>query len=95
MEEIGYKTGKMRFVYTFYVSPGGTSERIHLYYVKASPKDKTAEGGGVLAEGEDIRVMQVKVSDAMKLIANGKLADAKSIIGLQWLQLNRSSIGSW
>lgn len=92
MEEIGYKTEQMRFIYTFYVSPGGTSERIHLYYAKASPKDKAAKGGGVLSEGEDIRVMMVKVSDAMRLITDGKLADAKSIIGLQWLQLNRSSL---
>ncbi|MBI5668897.1 MAG: NUDIX domain-containing protein [Chloroflexi bacterium] len=92
MEEIGYKTGNMRLVYTFYVSPGGTSERIHLYYAKVSPKDKTSAGGGVLTEGEDIRVLLVKVSDAQRLLATGKLVDAKSIIGLQWLQLNRGQL---
>lgn len=92
MEEIGYKTGKLRFVCTFYVSPGGTSERIHLYYAKASPKDHTEKGGGVLAEGEDIRVLLVKTGDALRMVAKGEIVDAKSIIGLQWLQLNRGLV---
>lgn len=92
MEEIGYKTGRLRFVCTFYVSPGGTSERIHLYYAKVSPTDQKEKGGGVLAEGEDIRVLLVKVGDALRMLANGEIPDAKSIIGLQWLALNRGQV---
>jgi ADP-ribose pyrophosphatase len=93
MEEIGYdvKTG-LRKLMTFYVSPGGTSERIHLYYAAVTPKDKVGPGGGVLSEGEDIRVLSVQLDSALKLIAEGKIVDAKSIIGLQWLQLNRNQL---
>src|SRR5882724_6560615 len=32
MEEIDYEAKKVQHITTFYVSPGGTSERIYLYY---------------------------------------------------------------
>ncbi|HEX2907580.1 MAG TPA: NUDIX domain-containing protein [Phototrophicaceae bacterium] len=93
MEEIGYNVKtSLRKVMTFYVSPGGTSERIHLYYATATPKDRVGSGGGVLGEGEDIRVLAVQLNTALKYIAEGKIVDAKSIIGLQWLQLNVSQL---
>ncbi|NWG16732.1 MAG: NUDIX domain-containing protein [Chloroflexi bacterium] len=92
MEEIGYSTRALRHICTFYVSPGGTSERIHLYYTQVSPKDKAAEGGGIIGEGEDIRVLTIKLAEALGMIAGGKIVDAKTIIGLQWLQLNRNRL---
>lgn len=90
MEEIGYSVASFRKICSFYVSPGGTSERIHLYYAKVSPKDKAGKGGGVLSEGEDIRITSLKVNAALHKIDTGEIVDAKTIIGLQWLQLNRS-----
>ncbi len=90
MEEIGYSVSKFKKLCTFYVSPGGTSERIHLYYAQTSTKDKVGKGGGVLKEGEDIRILSIKVNEALKMIDDGRLQDAKSIIALQWLQLHRS-----
>lgn len=90
MEEIGYSVSKFKKLCTFYVSPGGTSERIHLYYAQVSAKDKVSEGGGVLKEGEDIRIISIKVNEALKMIDDGRIQDSKSIIALQWLQLHRS-----
>src|SRR5688572_21541694 len=49
-EEIGYTISNTRFISTFYVSPGGTSERIHLYYVRVKADEKTGEGGGKVGE---------------------------------------------
>ncbi len=89
MEEIGYDVSKFRHISTFYVSPGGTSERIHLYYAAATPKQKTATGGGLVSEGEDIRIVTLKFEDAFKKIETGEIVDAKTIIGLQWLKLKR------
>jgi ADP-ribose pyrophosphatase len=90
LEEIGYECEKFQFISTFYVSPGGTSERIHLYYASVNPKNQVAKGGGLVEEGEDIRVVVLKVNAALRMIDEGKIQDAKSIIGLQWLQLHRS-----
>ncbi|MBC8099122.1 MAG: NUDIX domain-containing protein [Armatimonadetes bacterium] len=86
-EEIGYILQAFKPISTFYVSPGGTSERILLYYAQISPKDRTSKGGGVLAEGEDVRTVVMSVRDALAKIESGELRDAKSIIALQWLQL--------
>lgn len=90
-EEIGYRVGKLTHISTFYVSPGGTSERIFLYYAPVSPINRVSAGGGVISEGEDIRVVEVKTADAMKLFASGEIADAKTIIGLQWLRTQRQT----
>ncbi len=90
MEEIGYKVNSFKKISSFYVSPGGTSERIHLYYASASPRQKVAAGGGLLSEGEDIRIIAIKTEEALRMIESGKICDAKTIIGLQWLKSNRA-----
>ncbi len=89
-EEIGYKIRMLKKICTFYVSPGGTSERIHLYYARVTQGSKKGKGGGLAEEGEDIRVVTLKVNAALRMIDTGEIIDAKTIIGLQWLQLNRS-----
>lgn len=89
-EEIGYEVRTIKHLSTFYVSPGWTSERILLYYASVNPHDQTGKGGGIVSEGEDIRVVLVKVNEALRQIDSGEIKDAKSIIGLQWLQLHRS-----
>lgn len=92
MEEIGYHVASFRKVASFFVSPGGTSERIHLYYAAISPKDKIARGGGLASEGEDVRMVTLGVQEALYKISTGEIMDAKTIIGLQWLQLNRATL---
>jgi nudix-type nucleoside diphosphatase (YffH/AdpP family) len=92
MEEIGYTVNSFRKIASFFVSPGGTSERIHLFYSAITPKDKIASGGGVVTEGEDIRMVSMGVQAALYKITTGEITDAKTIIGLQWLQLNRQTL---
>ena len=89
MEEIGYEISRFRKVYTFYVTPGGSSERIHLYYATAKKRNRKSKGGGLEGTGEDIRVVSMKVAKALKKIETGDIVDAKTIIALQWLQLRR------
>jgi ADP-ribose pyrophosphatase len=89
-EEIGYEVERIKHLCTFYVSPGGTSERILLYYASVTPKQQTSQGGGLVEEGEDIRILTMKVNQALRKIDTGEIVDAKTIIGLQWLQLHRS-----
>ena len=92
MEELGYSVNNFRKVASFFVSPGGTSERIHLFYSAIKPKDKVAAGGGLVEEGEDVKMVTMGVKEALYKITTGDIMDAKTIIGLQWLQLNRSSL---
>lgn len=68
-------------------SPGGMSEAIYLYLATV---ESSNVGGiyGLSEEGEDILVHVLKREQAMELLAQGKIANAATIIGLQWLTLN-------
>jgi nudix-type nucleoside diphosphatase, YffH/AdpP family len=93
LEETGYKLRDVRFLYRVYMSPGAITERVHFFYAAISQSDKTEEGGGLAEEHEDIEVLEVTISDAMAMIERGEICDAKTIMLLQWLQLNRGSLG--
>jgi len=91
-EEAGYRVSSLQHIGTFYLSPGGSSERIHLFYSAVDPSDGAGEGGGKLSEGEDVRVRRIPVDTALEELAQGRIMDAKSIIALQWLALNRADL---
>lgn len=74
------------------MSPGGTAERIFLFYASVIPGDRIGVGG-VLHEHEDIRVLTMRIADALAKLRSGEIADAKTIIGLLWLQLNKTGLG--
>jgi ADP-ribose pyrophosphatase len=86
-EEIGYRSSGLHLIATFYVSPGGTSERIHLYYIMVNDSDKVTDGGGLEHEGEDIRLVELPVAEIFRRMDHGEINDAKTLIGLQWLRL--------
>lgn len=90
-EEIGYHVSDLQLISTFYPSPGGSSERIYVYYAPVTPQARQSAGGGLASEGEDIRLLTLKAADAFAKIASGDIRDAKTIIGLQWLQLQHKS----
>ena len=91
LEETGYEAGPMTLLYTFYPSPGASSERLFLYYGIMQPAGKVADGGGNHGEGEDIKTVIMPLDDALSQIASGGIVDAKTIIGLQWLKLKSLS----
>jgi len=84
-EELGYRADRIEHVATFYVSPGGSSERIWLYYAEVGEAGHVSAGGGLAGEHEDIRVVSISPEEARTALKDGRIADAKTIIGLQWL----------
>ena len=87
MEETGYRITKATYVSTTYVSPGYSSERTMVYYAEVCNADKIETGGGLKEETEEIEVIPVAV-EKMDQLLNGKITDAKSLLALQWYQLN-------
>ena len=84
LEETGYSVEAVTPIATFYPSPGGASERIFLFYAEVSPAGRVGAGGGAPDEGEDIQTLAVPVADLDRLLADGVIQDAKTIIGIQW-----------
>lgn len=77
-EELGYAIERKVYLGCYFLSPGGSSERVHLYYVVLG--ERIDDGGGRLDENEDIRVRRFSVSDLSKL---PEIKDAKTALGLQ------------
>ena len=86
LEEMGYTIATLEPIATFYVSPGGSSERVFLHYAEVTEADKVGDGGGVGAEGEDIRTVELTLEELGRLLASRSIQDAKTLVGLQWLQ---------
>lgn len=88
-EETGYAPRSLRGIGCVYLSPGGSSERIHLFYAEISLADQIGAGGGLTKEGEDIRLIQLPVKEAFAKAAAGEIQDAKTLIAIQWFGLQR------
>jgi len=49
--------------------------------------DRLGAGGGVLSENEDIRLISMPMAEAIAKARDGQIQDAKTLIGIQWLEL--------
>lgn len=88
LEEAGYEVeDDLQYITTFYPSPGGTSERVYLFLGEVDHDQRIGKGGGVVAEGEDTQVVVLPFHEAMDMVADGRIRDAKTIIALQHLAL--------
>src|SRR5690625_3922708 len=91
-EELGYQIQNPELLHVFYTSPGGSSERIFLFYDQVTSSDKIEKSGGRPDENEDIKLIKFPVSELPSRIT--EFSDAKTILALQWFLLNRKKIGS-
>jgi ADP-ribose pyrophosphatase len=83
-EEIGIALTSLEHIATFFVSPGGTSERILLFYARAG--ETVGTGGGLANEHEDIEIKRVAVDDFLRQVANNVIRDAKTLLSGYWLR---------
>jgi len=86
-EETGLNIITLEHISTFYPSPGGSSERVFLYYSEVS-RESTSDGkiGGLACEDENIQAHEISLEEALQKIKSGEIMDAKTIIGIQWLE---------
>jgi nudix-type nucleoside diphosphatase (YffH/AdpP family) len=91
-EETGFEVTGLHFISQFFLSPGGSSERIYLYYARVHSTDRTGTGGGVPWEHEDIDTVFVPLDDVEAMVADGRIQDAKTLIGCLWALRNRDQL---
>ncbi len=80
-EEIGVKAENIEKLCEFYVSPGFVTEKMHLYLATG-----LTHVGQKLEPDELITLGRHSLTDLQKMIANGHICDAKTIIGIQLTQ---------
>ncbi|MEV7971810.1 NUDIX domain-containing protein [Cellulomonas sp. NPDC089187] len=86
-EELGVQVGPVTHLFDVYMSPGSVTERLHFYLATYTPQDRTGDRGGVAEEGEDIEILELPLTEALAMIADGRIADGKTIMLLQHLAL--------
>ena len=76
----------LEHISTFYVTPGGSSERIFLYYGEIEAGSRKSSSGGQKVEHEDIEVLDFSPEELFTKLEQGEIDDAKTIIGIMWLR---------
>jgi ADP-ribose pyrophosphatase len=91
-EETGHRAATWRKLATFWTAPGFASELMHLYL--ATGLGGVADDDGRLQPDEDehLELVRVTIDEALALVDTGGISDAKSILGVLWLdRLRRDS----
>ncbi|MFV8781269.1 NUDIX domain-containing protein [Microbulbifer sp. SA54] len=92
-EEAGLEVAKLHFICSYLPSPGGSSERMHLF---CAAVNLNGAGGhfGLADEHEDIRLRVIRLQTVLAALDDGSavIDNAASIIALQWLQLHREKL---
>jgi len=89
VEEVGCEPVHVTQIGEYFVSPGGSSEKITLYYGEIDSTGLDGTLCGVAHEGEDIRVRVISWCDVEQQLDEGTVSNATTLIALQWLQISR------
>lgn len=92
-EEAGVTDAKVTPITSYYSTPGGCSELIHLFCATCNLEGR----GGVFGlddENEDIYLHVLPAEEVFAGMLNSRANNAATLIGLQWLQLNREKLRS-
>jgi nudix-type nucleoside diphosphatase (YffH/AdpP family) len=87
-EECGYRLAKVEKIFEAFMSPGSVTEILHFFIAEYEPSMRVSAGGGNADEGEDIEVLELSIDEALAMIADGRIVDAKTIMLLQYAALN-------
>lgn len=94
-EETGYEVRDLRHVSTFYLSPGGASERLILFHGEISEADQPERARGLGVGDEDIEIILVEAEELWRDFLSGELQDAKTIVALLWYRHTRGGARGW
>ena len=87
-EETGYKIAAVQKVFEAYMSPGSVTEILYFFIAEYTPAMKTGDGGGLEEEQEHIDVLELPFAKALEMIKSAEIKDAKTIMLLQYTQIN-------
>ncbi len=85
-EETGWRVDTIRHLFTLYMSPGVSTERLAFFVGEVA--ERIGPGGGLAEEGEDIETLALGLDEAWAMVGDGRIADAKTVLLLQHLRLD-------
>jgi nudix-type nucleoside diphosphatase (YffH/AdpP family) len=87
-EETGYQITDVQKVFEAYMSPGSVTEVVHFFVAAYTSDHKINDGGGIADEQENIEVLEIPFSQALEQVKSGEIRDGKTIMLLQYAQIN-------
>ena len=91
LEEEAAYTGKLSLLYDFYSAIGFCNERLKLYLASDLTK---VENPRPQDEDETLELLEVSLDQAKELIQSGDICDAKTIMAIQYWELQKNSGGT-
>ena len=85
-EETGFKIDEVQKIFEVYMSPGSVTEILYFFVANYHKSQQINDGGGV--EHENIEVLELDFKVACDMIKSGEIKDAKTIMLLQYAQIN-------
>ncbi|MEY2444621.1 MAG: 8-oxo-dGDP phosphatase [Ilumatobacteraceae bacterium] len=78
-EEVGLAAGRLEHLTEFYPSAGMNDSTLHLYLATdLAPVPREAHG----PEESHMEVLRISLDEALEMVTNGEIQDAKTVIGL-------------
>ena len=77
IEETGYRAKRWTMLQKYFASPGFLGEWMQIYLAR-----DIRQGEAHLEMDENLEVLRMPLSQAMKMVAEGKIHDGKTLIGL-------------
>jgi ADP-ribose pyrophosphatase len=79
-EETGYRPRQLRKLFSCYLAPGYSTEKIHFFLARRLVRTKAKQ-----AEDESISVRAMSLHEGLSAIDRGDIQDAKTICGVYYL----------
>lgn len=83
-EETGYRLKAVQPLSVFFTMPGGSSERIHLFFAEIDESMRAKNGGKSADADEDLQPVWVDAADVLDGSACFRFPDAKTQVALNW-----------
>ncbi|MFN4143117.1 NUDIX domain-containing protein [Aestuariivirga sp.] len=79
-EELGFRITNLRHMATTYMTPGAVTERLAMFLADYDHEARIGEGGGHAHEGEDIEVLELPFAEMRRMVKDGRIVDAKTVM---------------
>lgn len=93
-EETGFTVNDLEPIAQCYLSPGGSSERMALFYAVVDGLEPDAAGAAAAQDPhEDIALLETPLDDFLSDCREGRMLDAKTLLAGLWLLAHRERLG--
>ena len=79
-EELGVRIANLRPRGKVFLSPGAVTEQVTLFLADYDEAQRIGQGGGHAHEGEDIEVLELPFAEMRRIVKDGRIMDAKTVL---------------